>query len=266
MKPLPRHCPSVLTIAGHDPCGGAGIQADIEAVVSAGARALSLVTALTTQNSLRFEHCEPVSAQALSRQGRVLLEDLRPAAVKIGLVPSADIAAAIAGLLDTLPGTPVVCDPVIAAGAGSRILAPGATAALRDCLLPRTLLLTPNVEEVRELGGSPRVEEAVERLLARGVQAVLVTGTHTRSTRVRNILYRPNRPRRVYECVRLPGVYHGSGCTLASAIAARLALGLALEQAVEQALDYTWKSLALGERAGGGQHLPDRLFALAGLK
>lgn len=257
---LPRRCPTVLAVAGHDPSGGAGIQADIEAIVSLGARAATLVTALTAQNSSQFRSCSPVDPLQFSRQGETLLADQTVAAVKVGLLPTASLVEAVAGLLQRLPGTPVVLDPVLAAGTGTPVVEAGVSASLRERLLPAVSLVTPNIGEARELGESSRVEAAVERLLEAGARAVLVTGTHASSEQVRNILYRPGLPRRVFECARLPHTYHGSGCTLSSAIAARLALGEPLEQAVEGGLDYTWKSLAFGDRPGRGRHHPDRLF------
>lgn len=260
MNGLPRRCPLVLVIAGHDPCGGAGIQADIEAVVSAQARAATLVTALTRQTSARFLHCQPVDAEALRAQGEALLEDIEVAAVKIGLLPTPALVTASARVLERLPGVPVVLDPVLAAGTGTRIVEHAVTGALREMLLPRVTLLTPNVDEVRELGNASRVEQAVGHLLEAGARSVLVTGTHARSERVRNTLHRPGESPLVFECARLPHTYHGSGCTLASAVAARLARRQPLEQAVRQALDYTWKTLAFGHRPGQGRHQPDRLF------
>lgn len=257
---LPRKLQLVLAIGGHDPSGGAGLQADIETLASAGVRAMTLVTALTTQNANAFLACAPGDPSSLLRQGMALVESVRFSAVKIGLVPTPALAAAVATLLDAVGPVPVVFDPVLAAGTGTRIAADDVHEALRTRILPRATLVTPNVHEARELGGMRSLGHAAAALLAAGTGAVLVTGTHARTRRVRNVLYRPSLAPLTFVSARLPATFHGSGCTLASAIAGRVARGLALEQAIAGALDYTWKSLAFGTTAGSGRLFPDRFF------
>ncbi len=251
--------PIILSVAGHDPSGGAGIQADIEAIAACGGRAVTVVSALTVQDSRDVRRLEPVAPELLEEQARTLLADIPVQAIKIGLIGSADNARAIARVLADHPGPPVVLDPVLAAGGGSELASDELLAAIRETLLPRIDLLTPNTPEARRLGGGQTPGQCAERLLAAGCGAVLVTGTHEESEQVVNRLFRRQASPLDLAWPRLPHSYHGSGCTLAAAVAALLGRGQPLEQAVARAQEYTWNSLSRGYRPGGGQHLPDRL-------
>ncbi len=246
--------PVVLACSGHDPCGGAGIQADIESIRAQGCHPATLVTALTVQDSRRAYSVHPVDPELLLRQARRLLEDLRPAAIKVGLVPNAGVAAALATLLDEMEKVPVVLDPVLHAGGGGAL---GAAENLAP-LLARAALATPNRAEARRLGGVEDPEEAATRLLQRGCRAVLVTGAdEAGGAEVINSLYRAGETRH-WRWPRLPGRYHGSGCTLASAAAARLAQGETLEEALGRAQEYTLESLRRAFAPGRGQRFPGR--------
>lgn len=260
--------PLMLAIGGHDPSGGAGIQADIEAAAANGVHALSLITCLTLQDSRNVRELRPVEPDLLRRQAELLLADSPVAAIKIGLIGSAEMAHEVARLLRDLPGIPVVLDPVLAAGGGSDLAGASLLHCLREELLPQCRLLTPNTPEAIRLSGLDRdadPADCAQRLLAAGAGAVLITGTHEQETRpvIRHRLFRPDQASIVNECARLEGDYHGSGCTLASAIAAQLAQGLTLPEAVETGLDYTWQSLRHAFRSGRFQATPDRLFRLA---
>ncbi len=259
--------PIVLAIGGHDPSGGAGIQADIEAVACNGAHALTLVTCLTLQDSCNVREVHPVAPDLLREQAQLLLADSPVAAIKIGLLGSPQIAVTVAGLLRELPDIPCVFDPVLAAGGGHDLAGSELLACVRQELLPLCHLLTPNIPEAVRLSGltadaSP--EACAERLLSAGCGAVLITGTHDADSgeRVIHRLFRPQQAVVSSEWPRLPGEYHGSGCTLAAAIAAGLAAGSPLQQATEQGLDYTWQSLRRGFRSGRCQQTPDRLHRL----
>ncbi|MEW6038180.1 MAG: hydroxymethylpyrimidine/phosphomethylpyrimidine kinase [Pseudomonadota bacterium] len=254
-EPLP---PIVLSLSGHDPTGGAGIQADIEAIGATGCRASTVITALTVQDTSNVYAVQPQSPAAFLAQGRALIRDLPVAAVKIGLLGSAGIARGVAALLDELGRrVPVVLDPVLAAGGGTDLASEELIEAVRTELLPRAVLVTPNVPEAARLGGGATETEHVERLRRLGCPNVLVTGTHAPTDDVLNRLYSPQ-GRRDYRWPRLPHSYHGSGCTLAACVAGHLALGYAMESAVERAQRLTWQSLRAGWNPGGGQHLPDR--------
>jgi hydroxymethylpyrimidine/phosphomethylpyrimidine kinase len=263
MSPL--HPPVVLAIAGHDPSGGAGIQADIEAAGANGALVATVVSCLTVQDTRNVHSLSPLEPQLVLAQAETLLRDLPVAAIKIGLIGTAELAQALVRLLDReASGIPVVLDPILRAGGGSALADTALRAALRDALIPRATLVTPNLPEARMLGGAQTAEECAQRLLRLGTPWVLVTGTHEDAPVVTNRLFGPAGRGGAWDWPRLPHSYHGSGCTLASAAAALLARGLPMEQAVERAQDYTWRALAAGYRPGQGQHLPERLLGLRG--
>lgn len=263
-----RSIPVVLAVGGQDPGGGAGIQADIEAIGANGAHAATVVTCLTVQDSCNLSALHPVEPALILSQAMTVLADTPVSAIKIGLLGSPGAAWAVAELLESRPGVPVVLDPVLAAGGGRDLAGDELLQVIRQRLLSHCSLLTPNTPEARRLAGrSPEepLERCAEALLALGAGAVLLTGTHEREQdpEIVHRLYRPSRPPATSTCRRLPGRYHGSGCTLAAAIAARLAHGETLEEAVRQALSYTWETLVHAFRAGRCQSLPDRLLRQA---
>lgn len=255
MKPIPR----ILCIGGHDPSGGAGIQADIETVAALGGQALTLVTALTVQNSHDIAGILPTPSESFARQLDTLLDDIRPDAIKIGLLGSAALVAHLCRLLDPFRG-PVVLDPVLAAGGGFDVGDDDLTASIRERLLPACTLLTPNRAEARRLSGAEDIDQAAATLLAGGARAVLITGADEASgDQVVNRLFDGGAAPVMFSWPRLPHRYHGSGCTLASACATRLAFGDDLEEAVGRAQEFTWRALERATRPGGGQWLPRRL-------
>ena len=232
--------PTVLCVGGHDPSGGAGIIADAEAVRAAGAFALTVVTALTDQDTCGLRQIHPQPAARIEAQCRALVADGTPAAIKIGLIGDARLVPVLCALIDSLPRLPVVLDPVLAAGAGQAVADAALVQAVLDDLLPRTTLLTPNLPEAQRLSGAMDAADCARWLLAAGADWVLVTGTHAESADVVNRLYGRDGGERSQSWPRLAGNYHGSGCTLASAIAARLALGQTMPEAVATAQAYTW--------------------------
>jgi len=253
--------PVVLVIAGHDPSGGAGIQADIEAVRSQGCHPVTVLTTLTIQNSHSFDRQYPVSQKTLREQIGIVLRDTEVAACKIGLIPNRTTAQSIAKQLSEIRSLPVVTDPVLASGSGADLATGDVIAGVLDFLCPITTVLTPNVPEAMRLADSGEDRQQIARTLAAaGSEYVLITGTHASTERVINDLFRGSElvDRQSWE--RLSGVYHGSGCTLSSSIAALLALGLDPLAAVREAQAYTWHSLRAGYRAGEGQLLPNRLY------
>lgn len=254
--------PVVLCIGGHDPCGGAGILADAEAVRAAGAFPLTLVTALTDQNTCAVGGIFPQPPERLEAQWRTLLADTAPQAIKIGLIGDAPLVPVLAALLDACPGVPAVLDPVLASGAGQQVADEGLIAALRATLLPRVALVTPNVPEALALTGAADPHEGARALLAAGTPWVLVTGTHDDTAEVANRLLGPAGFVQTLTWPRLSGEFHGSGCTLASAIAARLALGMPMADAVAAAQSFAWTALARAWQTGRCQLTPNRLYAL----
>jgi hydroxymethylpyrimidine/phosphomethylpyrimidine kinase len=253
--------PLVLAIGGHDPSGGAGLQADIEAVAANGGHALTVVTALTTQNSCGVEAVLPQPPAQIVEQCRLLLDESPVGAIKIGLIGQADTAGALAQLLSEYPEIPVVLDPVLASGSGTSMADAALLREIREQLCGRCTLLTPNAPEARALAGQTDLAQCASILIAAGCSAVLITGTHESEPRVVNRLYGPAGLSRSREWPRLPDSYHGSGCTLASAVAAQLACGLPLAEAIDQAQEFTWNSLDRALRTGRCQLTPNRFFA-----
>ncbi|MDF1630425.1 MAG: hydroxymethylpyrimidine/phosphomethylpyrimidine kinase [Alcanivoracaceae bacterium] len=249
--------PNILVIAGHDPSGGAGIHADIEAIHSLGGLAATLITGLTVQNSQNVRGFELVDLNLLERQAEALLEDMQFSAVKIGMTGSPTIIRFIARLLDQLPGVPVILDPVLAAEAGGSLGEQSVPEVLLAELFPRAMLATPNLPEAERLAGVSGVVAAGEALLQYGCPNVLITGTHDDTDAVLNHLFSENQMRN-WSWPRLAGSFHGSGCTLASACAVLIAKGLPLEQALTDAQSYVYRSLQNAWQAGSGQLIPDR--------
>lgn len=253
--------PVVVVFAGHDPVGGAGLQADIEAIASFGCHAATVVTAITVQDTRNVRRFECVSADLLHAQASTLLNDITPAAFKLGMVGSVDNARVIAAILEKFPATPVVIDPVLAAGGGADLGGTPLLQALRDSLLPLATIITPNGPETRRLApAADTLAAGAQALLATGCRHVLVTGGHESGAEVVSHLYAAHRQIAQHAWPRLPGEFHGSGCTLASAIAALLAQGADVASAVDEALAYTWHALGNAREPGHGQKIPDRFF------
>jgi hydroxymethylpyrimidine/phosphomethylpyrimidine kinase len=240
--------PCVLVFAGLDPSGGAGIQADIEAIAAQGAHALPIVTALTVQDNNRVREVVPVDAGLLVRQASLLLEDMPIRALKVGIPGSLANAEAIAGIVRALrlrqAALPVVLDPVLASGHGDPLAHGDALAALSPLLALATVLV-PNGPEAAAIG-------------ATACPHVLVTGGHGDGDEVVN-RWTGDEGMREWRWPRLPGEFHGSGCTLASSIAARLALGEPMAQALENAQRYCNQSLADSYVIAPGQRIPRRV-------
>jgi len=264
---MPESPPIVLAFAATDPSAGAGLQADILTLSSMGCHSLSVVTAITVQDTAGVEDVLPLDAEWVADQARCVLEDMPVSVFKIGLLGSVEIIAAIAEIVSDYPEVPLVLDPVLVSGRGDELASDEIIVAMRELLIPQTTVLTPNSLEARRLaqndadeGEFPALDECARRLLALGSEYVLITGTHENTPEVINTLYAHEGMLRSDAWQRLPGSFHGSGCTLASAIAATLANGLDVAEAVRDAQEYTWQALSAAYRPGMGQHIPDRLF------
>lgn len=311
---VPATPPVVLVFAATDPSSGAGIQADLLTIASLGCHPLTVITAITVQDTLGVESVHPVDAELVEAQARTILEDVPVAAFKVGVLGSIENIVMVAEIVADYPDIPLILDPVLASGRGDNLSNEGMLNALRELLLPQTTVITPNTLEARQLcqaddgegiyvdddgmeGASiededdeplpgelaPRETEHLSahpqlldetdpiepedelaryaaELLAMGAQHVLITGTHAHTAEVCNRLYGEDGLMQSLNWPRLPGTYHGSGCTLASALAAGLAFGASLEEASQEAQEYTWQTLEKGYRPGMGQFIPDRLF------
>ncbi|HEX6792891.1 MAG TPA: bifunctional hydroxymethylpyrimidine kinase/phosphomethylpyrimidine kinase [Casimicrobiaceae bacterium] len=260
----PAYPPLVLTFAASDPSGGAGMQADLLTLSSMGCHPLSVITALTVQDTIGVEGVLAIDSDWVADQARALLEDMPVDAFKVGVLGSIENIAAIAEIVSDYPEVPLVLDPVLASGRGDELATDDMAQAMRELLLPQTTILTPNSMEARRLADldddDASLFDCAAKLVEAGSEYVLVTGTHEATAQVVNTLYGKSGIVRSDTWPRLPHKYHGSGCTLASAIAAMLANGLELAEAVREAQDYTWHALEKAYRPGMGQHLPDRLF------
>ena len=257
--------PAVLTFAATDPSGGAGIQADILTLSSMGCHPLSVITAITVQNTSGVEAISAVDADLVADQARAILEDIPVAAFKIGVLGSAENVAAVAEIVSDYPEIPLILDPVLASARGDEFANEETLSAIRELLIPQCTVITPNTPELRRLAleddeESLALEKLAMRLIELGCEYVLVTGTHEATADVINTVFFDKGILRSDTWQRLPGSYHGSGCTLASALAATIARGLDIAEAAREAQEYTWQTLKFGFRPGMGQLLPDRLF------
>ena len=259
--------PLVMSFAATDPSGGAGLQADILTISSMGCHPLLAVTAITVQDTSGVDDVMAIDPEWVADQARAMLEDVPVAAFKIGLLGSVENIAAIAEILADYPDIPLVLDPVLSSGRGDELANDDMLDAMCELLIPQTTIITPNSIEARRLAldedneeDDPTLEECAKRILRMGCEYVLITGTHEQTPKVINTLYAERGVLRSDSWVRLPGIYHGSGCTLSAAIASLLAQNVDMQEAVKEAQEYTWQTLRSGFRPGMGQHIPDRLF------
>jgi hydroxymethylpyrimidine/phosphomethylpyrimidine kinase len=264
MDPDAHTPPRLLSIAGSDSGGGAGIQADIKTFAAHGVFGLCAITAITAQNTLGVQRAAPVETDLIAAQIDSVAADFPIHATKIGMLASAAIIDVVADALDRHALRTVVLDPVMVAKGGMLLLDPDAVGALRDRLLPLSVVVTPNAPEAAALTGQPvaTVEDlrrAAVRLVEMGAGAALVKGGHLTGPAV-DILW-DGRSYTELTTARIDSRHtHGTGCTLSSAIAARLALGDALVDAVRAAKAYVTRAIAqapeLGHGHGPVQHFP----------
>jgi hydroxymethylpyrimidine/phosphomethylpyrimidine kinase len=258
----------VLIVAGSDSGGGAGIQADIKAVSAMGGYAATAITAITVQNTLGVSAIHPVPDAIVEGQMRAVLDDIGADTVKTGMLGTAGVVCLVAGVLESLDTPlPLVLDPVMVATSGDRLVDDGTEAAIRERLVPLAALVTPNIPEAARLTGMP-VEDiqgqiaAAEKLMAMGARAALVKGGHLKGNAVADVLV-STRGMEIMERPRIGTKHtHGTGCTLASAIAARLAQGDALPEAVRKAGDYLHEAIARAPGYGQGNGPVEHMWVL----
>ncbi len=249
----------VLIVAGSDSGGGAGIQADVKTVTALNGYAMTAITALTAQNTRGVYGIHPVPEAFIAKQMALVLDDIGADAIKTGMLHSAAVIETVVATLEAeAPTVPLVADPVMVAKGGARLLEEAAVAALRDRLLPRAAVITPNLPEAGALLGRPvaeidDMEAAARDLLALGPRAVFLKGGHLPGDRVVDVLVaRDGAPQR-FESARIDTPHtHGTGCTLASAIATGIAQGLPLPAAVARARAYVIEAIARAPGYGHG--------------
>lgn len=249
----------VLVVAGSDSGGGAGIQADIKTITALGGYASTAVTALTAQNTMGVHGVLPVDPRFVAAQMEVVLRDIGADVVKTGMLHSAEVVATVAAVYEReARGVPLVVDPVMIAKGGAALLRSDATAMLAHRLLPLAALVTPNAPEAGVLAGIEvhdldGMRRAAERLLELGVGAVLVKGAHLEGETITDLLRTADGEEVLFEGTRVPSrSTHGTGCTLASAIAAGLADGLRLSDAVARAREYVVGAIRSAPGFGSG--------------
>ncbi|MDX1589182.1 MAG: hydroxymethylpyrimidine/phosphomethylpyrimidine kinase [Oleiphilaceae bacterium] len=252
--------PQILVVAGLDPSGGAGIQADIQAITAMGGHPLPVLSCLTVQDTANVHDAREVDPELIRHQLSVLRDDCPIHAVKTGAMGSSRVVDVLVEFLADLPGVPLVVDPVIKAAGGGELADEALWTAMRDRLFPLADLITPNGPELCQLGENPDEGRAARRLLETGCRAVLATGGHGQGETLVNELYRPGADSHRWHLPRVGGEYHGSGCTLAAAISAGMARGESLETAIEGAQRFVAGSIAQALRVGRGQPVPDRVM------
>lgn len=269
---------SVLTIAGSDSGGGAGIQGDLKTFAALGCYGTSAITAITVQNTLGVSDIHPVPAAIVAGQIKAVLDDIKPSAIKIGMIHQADAALAIAGILRASPGIPVVLDPVMVSSSGRRLLDDEVISILQQQLFPLVTLVTPNLDEAAVLSGISitgvdDMKAAAVKILETGCNAVLVKGGHLSGTQLYDVyLDRDGKEHIISSEAISTNNTHGTGCTLSSAIAAFLARGTDLITAIENASVYMHQAIAAGmdvktgEGHGPVNHFFDPMKQIRGIR
>lgn len=249
----------VLSIAGSDSGGGAGIQADLKTFSALGCYGMTAITAITAQNTVGVRAIHGVPPDILKAQIEAVVEDIGVDAVKIGMLHSPEVVEVVAWAIAHYKLERVVLDPVMVATSGDRLIAQETVQVLVRKLFPLATLITPNLDEAalllgRDIHGVAELDQAASDLLAMGAQAVLLKGGHLAGEAVVDVLAEPGLPMQRFESARIASRnVHGTGCTLSSAIAAHLALGLPLPQAVAQARAYILQAIVNGARVKTGQ-------------
>ncbi|MDC1173702.1 hydroxymethylpyrimidine/phosphomethylpyrimidine kinase [Methylophilaceae bacterium] len=259
--------PKVMTFSATDPSGGAGLQADVLTLASLGCHPLSVTTGITVQDTVGVDSLMALGSEWVNDQARSILEDMDVVIFKCGVLSSLENMTAVAEIVADYPNIPLIIDPVLASGRGDDLANADMLLAMTELLFPQSLLITPNSFEARRLViedneefSSITIEECAERLRVMGCENTLITGTHEKTDSVINTLFDHQGQPTPFYWDRLPGNYHGSGCTLTSAIAGYYAQGLSLEVAVEEAQNFTWHTLNNAFKPGMGQSIPDRFF------
>jgi hydroxymethylpyrimidine/phosphomethylpyrimidine kinase len=260
----PDRIPAVLSIAGSDSGGGAGIQADLKVFARVGVHGMTAITAITAQNTVGVEAVQPIAPEIIAAQVRMVAEDIGVDAVKIGMLGTAETVEAVVKALEYVGDAPVVVDPVMIAESGAQLLDGDAQRALAETLLPLASVVTPNIPEARALTGlGERASQAelARALVGMGTKAAVVTGGH--SEEIVDVFCDGN------EVVEIPGerhpdgAAHGSGCTHSSSLAAFLAFGRSPLEAAEGARQITSEAVRDGLRGIGAGAGPVNVFGLA---
>ncbi|MDX1757613.1 MAG: hydroxymethylpyrimidine/phosphomethylpyrimidine kinase [Marinobacter sp.] len=251
-----------MILSGLDPSGGAGIQADIQAATALGVHPLPVLACLTVQDTRNVYNAAPMEATLIREQLDCLAKDTPIHAIKTGALGNADIIDTLLAFLVDKPDIPLIVDPVIKAAGGGDLADQALIDAMKTRLFRRANLITPNGIELALLGEDNDPGIAADNLLAAGCRAVLATGGHGEGEHIVNTLYRQGQSPQSWQIPRVGGEYHGTGCTLAAAIASGCAAGLSVEAAIEQAQRFVAKAINQALAVGQGQPVPDRSVRL----
>jgi len=250
--------PHVLVLSGLDPSGGAGIQADIQAITALGCHPLPVLSCVTVQDTRNVYGASIIDPDIIRQQLESLAEDSPIHAIKTGALGSAEVVDVLVDFLAKHPGIPLITDPVIKAAGGGDLADEALIERMKQRLFPLAEMLTPNGIELELLGESEDPDAAAGHLLSTGCHSVLGTGGHGTGQDIVNSLYvKGNSPKR-FHVERVGGEYHGTGCTLAASIAAGRASGLAIHPAIGQAQNFVLHAIRHALKVGKGQPVPDR--------
>ncbi len=248
--------PIVLAFAASDPTGGAGLQADVLTIAAMGCHPLSVLTALTVQDTRGVESLRAIDSRWVDDQARRLLAEIRVDAFKLGVLGSAQNVAAIASVLADHPEVPVVFDPVLASGRGDVLASDDMIDALREMILPQSTVVTPNSLEARRLAAEPELGACARKILGMGSEYVLITGTHEATDEVVNTLYDAGGVVREDRLKQRNAAFQRETHLLDQLLAS----GASVPEAVRDAEEFTWQALAAGFAPGAGQFIPNRFF------
>lgn len=251
--------PAVLTIAGSDSGGGAGIQADLKTFSALGCFGTSAITAITVQNTLGVTGIHSIPPEVVQAQIKAVLDDIKPRSIKIGMVHSAELVRAIAITLTDYRQITVVLDPVMVATSGDKLMQDDTIAVLKKALFPLAEVVTPNLDEAQILAGIPienldDMKKAAQLILKTGCRSVLVKGGHLKGSKLYDVYQHQDGSEQVFESAAIAtNNTHGTGCSLSSAIAAYLTQGLNLLQAISAAKTYVHQAIETGKDVKTGE-------------
>ncbi len=257
--------PKVMTFSATDPTGGAGLQADVLTLASMYCHPISIATAISVQDTKGVESLMPLDSKQIKEQAITVLNDVSVSVFKLGLLGSLENIRAVADILNSYPNTPVVIDPIISSGRGDILMNDEMKEEMIRLLFPKASLITPNSIEARKFVCQENesiddfsMKDTVGRLFNLGCKNILITGGHEQSKDIINTLYLKNGEIVPFKTERFFDEYHGSGCTLASAVAGFYAQGYSLREAVFEAVSFTSLALKNAFNIGEGQLIPDR--------
>lgn len=250
---------TILTIAGSDSGGGAGIQADLKTFSALGCYGTVAITAVTVQNTIGVTGIHTIPATIVQAQIKAVMDDIQPAAIKIGMVHSTELVVAISETLQQYKNIPIVFDPVMVATSGDKLIEEDTIYSMRKMLFPMATLITPNLDEAavlvnRKLDNVQAMKAAVQELLQEGSNAILLKGGHLKGEKVFDVFADKQGNEQVFESTFIESKnVHGTGCTLSSAIAAFLSLNYSMEEAIIKAREYVLKAIAEGKNVQTGK-------------